>query len=516
MAALLLLLPLWMLGTSAYECPPSNPQCDNVAPNLHKPPEPPVQPPVFGPNVNGINISDPGLPAVQAKFVQAGFLDATKAPFNADNTGASDATQALQAALDFGRAHYLTTFLPGGIYLVSKTLKMIQAEKKFLSTVGDPNCNNMVEVFGQKPTIKKHCGRTQPYVFQGTVSGTERAKLLVQKDFDFHGYVVQITNPINDNINMNQVMSSIDIVIEAGNSNAMGVYARGAQGVSVQDVTIFAGDAAVGLDGGAGSGGSHTNVTVIGGVVGMRLSQAQPSPTLSAIRLINQTGIALLYGHPGRQTLSVVGVSITALPEASGPAISSSNPLSIIDGRLDCPGSKQCTHAINSSGAGSNIYLKNVYFRGFSLALSIGEKSSHPIPVQNASQWTHVTELAAGQNVVGSSYAHKSTIFLNGIEQEQNETQSLLVEGVDGQTPSASLIEQHQFPANFPSWQTPGACNAKTDYGANGDLITDDTKALQAMLDDPRCDVAFLPKVRVIYFIFIFMLMCLMTAALNL
>ena len=494
MGVLRLWLPCWVVGTSAYKCPPFNPHCESENDFSHLL-KTPVQPPVFGPNVNGINISDPGLPAVQAKFVQAGFLDATKAPFNADNTGTSDATHALQAALDFGRAHYLATFLPGGTYLVSKTLTMIQAEKKFLSTVGAPNCNNMVEKFGQQPTIKQHCGRTQPYVFQGTMSGTERAKLIVKKGSDFRGYVVQITNPINENINMNQIMSSIDIVIETGNPNAMGVYARGAQGVSVQDVTIFAGDAAIGLDGGAGSGGSHTNVTVIGGVVGMRVSQAQPSPTLSAIRLINQTGIALLYGHPGRQTLSVVGVSITVLPDATGPAISSSNPLSLIDGQLDCPGTKLCPCAINSSGTGSNIYLNNVYFRGFLSALTIGDKSSRPIPVHNTSQWTHVGELAAGQDVVGSSYAHKSTIFLNGVEQEQNDAQSLLVEGVDGQSPSASLIEQHQLPANFPSWQTTGACNAKTDYGAHGDLVTDDTKALQAMLDDAKCDVAFLPKV---------------------
>lgn len=109
-------------------------------------------------------------------------------------------------------------------------------------------------------------------------------------------------------------------------------------------MTINAGDAAVGIDGGAGSGGSHASVTVIGGVVGMRLSEAQPSPTISGVKLINQTGTALVYGLPGRQTLSAVGLSIQSLASAAGPAIQSSSPLSIHDAMFDCAGGEASVH----------------------------------------------------------------------------------------------------------------------------------------------------------------------------
>jgi hypothetical protein len=65
--------------------------------------------------------------------------------------------------------------------------------------------------------------------------------------------VVKLHNPINENINMNQVLSHVDIRIEDGNPQAQGVYARAAQGTSVQDVFIYAGTAACGLVGGAGA-----------------------------------------------------------------------------------------------------------------------------------------------------------------------------------------------------------------------------------------------------------------------
>ena len=84
---------------------------------------------------------------------------------------------------------------------------------------------------------------------------------------------------------MNQLFTGIDIKISDGNQDATGIYARGAQGVSVQDVTIYAGNGKVGLVGGAGSGGSHINVTVIGGDIGMYDTPPPPSPPLLFVLL---------------------------------------------------------------------------------------------------------------------------------------------------------------------------------------------------------------------------------------
>ena len=51
-----------------------------------------------------------------------------------------------------------------------------------------------------------------------------RAELVVPKGAGLKGPVVKLHNPINENINMNQVFTGIDIRIEAGNPDAIGIY----------------------------------------------------------------------------------------------------------------------------------------------------------------------------------------------------------------------------------------------------------------------------------------------------
>ena len=440
-------------------------------------------PAVAGPNVNGISLADPGLPAAQAKYVAAGFVNAAGPPFNADPTGKSDATDALQASLDFGRGHYLTTFLPAGTYVVSRPLECIQLQKNFYTTATEPNCNNMVETFGATPKLQPHCGRTAPYVLQGTTAapGDGRATLLVRRNAGFDGYVVKLHNPINDNINMNQVLASVDITILSGNPKAMGVYGRGAQGVSVQDVTIRAGDAAVGLDGGAGSGGSHAGVTVIGGRIGMRLSSAQPAPTLSGVVLVNQTVTALQYAAPGRETLSVAGLRVATHAGASGPAIEAACPLSVLDARIECAGGGCAEPAVKV--AAGHAYLKNVFFAGFAVPVAVGDSR----PIAPRPGWTRVAELTAIVSAWGPA-GYRPAIYIDRTLQNR----TLLVGAVSAAAPPAGLVESHTL-GRLPSWEDPKVCDAKA-RGARGDLATDDTAALRAVLADAACGAVFLPK----------------------
>ena len=90
-------------------------------------------------------------------------------------------------------------------------------------------------------------------------------------------------------INFNQLFKGIDVVIGQGTPAASGVQLPGAQGSSVQDATITVGSGYAGLVGGAGAGGSHAMVTVVGGRVGLDYSVTLNCPTIAGLTLINQT-----------------------------------------------------------------------------------------------------------------------------------------------------------------------------------------------------------------------------------
>ena len=146
------------------------------------------------------------------------------------------------------------------------------------------------------------------------------------------------------NANCNQIFQGVDIRISDGNPGAIGIRARGAQMLVVQDVTVFAGDGLVGLSGGSGSGGSHYGVSVVGGKYGVDFTtaqvracaspvsaphlpvsaphppvSAQPGPVATGFTLVNQTCSALVYA--GLQTLTAVGLRIKALVPMAQPAI---------------------------------------------------------------------------------------------------------------------------------------------------------------------------------------------------
>ena len=155
-----------------------------------------------------------------------------------------------------------------------------------------------------------------------------------------------------------------------------------------------------GLQGGAGSGGSHIGVTVVGGRVGIDVTSSQPAPTLTAITLIGQLETALVYGHPGRQTLSVTGLNITTLPNATGPAIAAGAPISIYDGAIDRPGRTVDTWGATAIHASSNIFVRDVFVRGFAEVVATPVPSDSVTPATTPADWTRLAWFANG---VGAS-----------------------------------------------------------------------------------------------------------------
>eukprot|EP00040_Diaphanoeca_grandis_P014749 m.74928 g.74928 ORF g.74928 m.74928 type:complete len:873 (-) comp24718_c0_seq2:61-2679(-) len=445
-------------------------------------------PAIAGPVVNGILLGDGGLGDAQP-LSKLGYLDVTKPPFNADPTGTTDATKALQQAIDFGRQAYLTVLVPSGTFKVSATLNMIDPQKLFYTTVGTPFCNNMQEIY---PSPKKnitqqaHCSRTAPAILRGPNRGPPPTIVLTENS-NLVGPVIYVHNPLNENINMNQVVSNINIKIEDGNTQAYGIYARAAQGTSVQDVTIFAGTSLGGLMGGAGSGGSHIGVTVIGGGFGMDVSSSQPSPTLTGITLINQTQSAVIY-NTGRQTLSIVGATIHRCPTSVGPAISSINaPVSIADSVLTQDGGSD-TIGIQATG---NLFAVNTFLKGFDTLVDYADAEPALKP-KDSGTWSRLQLFArpAPSNTTREStrespWTTTSPVFINGTKVPGT------YQSLDAVAPTMNTTSKHIWPT-LPLRES--LCNVK-DFGAKGDYDTDDTHAIQTALDHANCTSGvFFPK----------------------
>jgi hypothetical protein len=181
-------------------------------------------------------------------------------------------------------------------------------------------------------------------------------------------------------VNFNQLFRGIDVVIGTGTPGATGVQLPGAQGSSIQDATITVGSGYAGIEGGAGAGGSHEMVTVIGGKVGMDYTKSLNCPTITGATLIGQTVSAIVYD--GLEAASVVGTTIKPAPGALALAVSSGpkslwGKVSIIDTSIDYD-SPPTTATVQTSQArvvtcgaynspiqsNRSLYLRNVYIRG--------------------------------------------------------------------------------------------------------------------------------------------------------
>jgi Pectate lyase superfamily protein len=424
-----------------------------------------------------------------SRLAEMGFVDVTAAPFFADPTGKKDATNALQKAIVFARDHQMVCFLPSGRYRVSDTLSCIQYRP-------------------MRPDGKRKGTRDYPCVLVGSRRSQSRPRIVLAPHSPGFAnpekpkYVVHFWAPgmgteaavdePQPNISMNQMFIGIDIEIGKGNPGAVAIRHRAAQGSGVQDCTIYANDGYCGLEGGAGSGGSHANVTVIGGRIGADLRQTQPAPTITGFTLINQTKTALICSS--RQALCAVGLIIES--QTAGPVIVTKKlwgahygQLCLIDSRIDmkAPGNNTAIEAESS------LYLNNVFIRG---AKTLIKQPDKPALRSQSNGWVHIAEYAGGaaQSYHARNYGNKTFVFPAPIFVDGKKLDvPWLADVKSNQEPPADLQSRHLWTDEFPSWESPGAVNVKDEpFGAVGDGIADDTKAIQKAIDNH--EIVFLPK----------------------
>ena len=474
----------WALNVQFYvqattQKPGPAPQKLRMTPRLHSY----TRPTVTEPFPDGISLQVP-KELGNWKLAVQGLVDVTAAPFHADATGVKDSTKALQEAINFARNHQMVSFLPSGIYLVSDTLCCVQ--DYYLRSHGIINA-----------------GRRFPCVLMGS-RNEPRPKIVLAPNSSGYGdlknpkYVIHFwarsvetgdPQKPQPNISFGQMFVNIDITIGPGNPGAVAIRHRAAQGSSIQDCTIDATHGLTGVEGGAGSGGGHHNITVIGGKIGFDLRETQPASTISGITLIHPAETAIFYS--GRQALSAVGIKIVS--KSSGPLIRVTNPrwavhngqICLVDSEIvfDRKNATEENIVLESDRA---VYFRNVYVDHADYILKNPQGSELK---GNPNGWQHVREIAYVQEPPRwKNLQYRAPVYINGKRRAKD-----WIDAENNPAPPRFLQTQHMWPKDFPTWQDKNVVSVKQDpYYATGDGKTDDTWAIQEALDEN--EIVYLPK----------------------
>jgi hypothetical protein len=220
----------------------------------------------------------------ESKLISYGILDVTKSPYSVDNSGKRDVTAGLQQAIIDARDAQAICYLPAGIYKVSDTIEgiigVIEWDDWHYSGHADPWVAEASFHF--------------PCVLVGS-SGIKRSKIILCDNAPgfndrskpkpviyFWARSMQSFGPRNPatpqgNISLNQKIMSLDIDLGRGNTGAIGIDHRGAEGSTIEDIQIRANGAFAGFRNAPGSGGAMHGIKVTGGRYGLYLSGSQPS-----------------------------------------------------------------------------------------------------------------------------------------------------------------------------------------------------------------------------------------------
>ncbi len=409
-----------------------------------------------------------------------GLLDVTGPPFGADNTGRRDSTAAIQRAINAARDNQMVCYFPLGTYLVSDTIMCEELYTMRLNGKILPGRRSPIILMGERRVP----GKRPLFVLADNAKGfgnPERPKYV------FHFLVRNFRDrkQPKPNSSFGHHWINLDLRIGRGNAGAVGVRFRAAEGSGIIGATIDATNGLTGVEGGVGSGGTHAQVTVIGGQYGLDLRQTQPVAVVVGPTLINQTKAAIICNSRG--SLVVVGADIKTAHR--DPVIVGDDRSSSFDGLLDLIDSR-IEYETSSKAEALRLvrshYLNNVYLKNAAVAVADSQGGTLPGRVDG---WLRVAEYARAMQPApwkGLEFSH--TAYVDGKPHPR-----IIRECQEVKNPPEDLQSRHQWSRNFPAWDQPGVINVRAaPYLARGDGVTDDTAALQRAIDEN--EIVFLPR----------------------
>lgn len=398
--------------------------------------------------------------------------------FGADSSGILDSTAAIQAGINYARDNNRVLWFPAGIYLVSDRLEVNQPDNNanfpavLMGSTVDPEQRAVIRLAPNSP------GFNDP---------NNRRVVL-------HYFNIGTADNESGNTDLySQAIISVDFQIGAGNNGAVALRMQGAEGCTIEDVRIDMSEGGhTGIWGIPASGGATHGVTIIGGVIGIDTRTAalggggtQPSPVVTGSTFINQSDRAV--EATARGSLVMVGCHFERNTPGpffrlqrhwAGQPFDSS--FQLIDSTIVYQTYAASNTVVDMTGAvGRSFYFDNVYIRNARRVFMASIPS-------NTNGWTHFNRVAVHVRPQSRGWGQpEEPVYINGVVHGD-----VYVDSRDGIEPPADLQTRHQFPDNFPTWETPGAVNVR-DLGAVGNGIADDWAVLQAAID--QHEIIFLP-----------------------
>lgn len=163
-------------------------------------------------------LSHNGTARANGSFGSLGVLTAG----SLDRSGTVDVTAGLQRLISQAYRDNLVLMLPLGRYLVSDTLWVNQSNW----AGGDGGINIVPDRFRPNVIIGSTLGPRPTIVLAASAAGFD--------DPSSPKNLMKVTNPLNENINMNQIVRNINFEIGPGNPGAIALFFHGAQGATVQ------------------------------------------------------------------------------------------------------------------------------------------------------------------------------------------------------------------------------------------------------------------------------------------
>jgi hypothetical protein len=420
------------------------------------------------------------------ELLKLGYLDVTL--YGADHTGTHISTDQINEAIRAARDCQLTCYFPSGTYLVDDTITGMMETRKLWAdaTVEYSDIRYPVTLVGERnprPVIKltgpgngyNNPNSPKPLIWMWSKNGRTLS-----------------TDPMDEQSNIFYNATLKNFVIDVrGYAGAEGVRFSGAQGSTIEDVTVLADGAFAGFHGAVGQGGGSYNIEVIGGDHAFVYDNGtqQKYAMIAGASFIDQKKEVFRIDRMGLP-VTIVGFYI----EKSDGNIFSGSPIkggiSLIDGVINYENFTSNNNLFPSLN--SNLYIKNTYVKN-------ADKIVYTSDLDHAG-WDLIEEYYAcnnskGQNLInGSNHTNNELTLNSDITAGQVPTQLELQQKHTWDNDTFISIEDRDK-ANFVNVKDPVKMSNNSGPGAaSGDAVTDDTEKLQWAID--HFEMVFIPRGR--------------------